>query len=374
MPYYRVVMIETPVASETEIHPPASPNGAPQPAEVSVPAPRRQPGWGWVVLGLVACAAALLLLAQYIGIYMPDDAYITYRYAENLARGNGLVFNAAAPPVEGYSNLSWILLLAVLDRLGQDLTVWAARLGLILSVINLALLYALSLQIVRHRGWALLAPAGLALTAPYALWAQGGLETMWYATLLLLSVWLTVLGLGGRVWAYPLAAASLFVLALTRHDGAIPMALSGLVVLLGAIAAWRRRRATPFALGPWAIGLGSFAALAAVYLAYTWWRGQYFGELIPTPFFSRLGGTLSDFSQIRQTWGSYFTRGSHYSAYGDLLVPAFALAGADLVWFRRAQLRDWYILACAGALSLLYFVSESYNPGIRYMVPVLPLL
>src|SRR3954469_4097920 len=83
---------------------------------------------------------------------------------------------------------------------------------------------------------------------------------------------------------------------------------------------------------------------------------------------------MSDFSQIRQTWGSYFTRGSHYSAYGDLLVPAFALAGADLLWFRRPQVRDWYILSCAVALSLLYFVSESYNPGIRYMVPVIPLL
>jgi hypothetical protein len=95
---------------------------------------------------------------------------------------------------------------------------------------------------------------------------------------------------------------------------------------------------------------------------------------VPTPFFSRLGGTITDPSQIVLTWGSYFTRGSHYSAYGDLLVPAFGLAAADLIWFRRPQLRDWYILSCACALSLLYFVSESYNPGIRYMVPVIPLL
>src|SRR5437867_2194289 len=83
---------------------------------------------------------------------------------------------------------------------------------------------------------ALVAPALLALTAPYALWARGGLETMWYATLLLFSVLMTVLGLGGRVWAYPLAAIGLFALALTRHDGAIPLALSGLFVL---ISLWR---------------------------------------------------------------------------------------------------------------------------------------
>jgi len=97
---------------------------------------------------------------------------------------------------------------------------------------------------------------------------------------------------------------------------------------------------------------------------------------VPTPFFSRLGGTIANPANAALTWGSYFTRGSHYSAFGDLLVPAFALAGAGLTWFRRARLavRDWYIVSIIVALSLLYFFSESYNPGIRYMAPVLPLL
>ena len=56
----------------------------------------------------------------------------------------GWCFNAAAPPVEGYSNLSWIVLLAGLARLGLDLPVWAANLGRVLSLLNLVLLYALS--------------------------------------------------------------------------------------------------------------------------------------------------------------------------------------------------------------------------------------
>ena len=114
--------------------------------------------WSWVqvALVLVVCAGGLLALERYMGVYMPDDAYITYRYAENLAAGKGLVFNAAAPPVEGYSNLSWILLLALLARLGLDLPVWAANLGALLSVVNLGLVYALSVQVVRHRGWALM--------------------------------------------------------------------------------------------------------------------------------------------------------------------------------------------------------------------------
>ncbi|RKX21336.1 MAG: hypothetical protein DRP51_04400, partial [Candidatus Zixiibacteriota bacterium] len=39
--------------------------------------------------------------------YSIDDAFITFRYAENLADGYGLVFNPGGEPVEGYSNFLW---------------------------------------------------------------------------------------------------------------------------------------------------------------------------------------------------------------------------------------------------------------------------
>ena len=381
---------------------PAPASSAPHlPAEAAAPRRRRRTTLSWtdVALGLLGCAAVLLWLESYLGVYMPDDAYITFRYAENLATGHGLVFNAAAPPVEGYSNLSWIVLLAGLARLGLDLPVWAANLGRVLSLLNLVLIYALSYRVVRRRGAALLAPALLSLTAPYALWARGGLETMWYTTLLLLSLWLLWLGLSRRIWAFPPAALAFFLLALTRHDGAIPLAIGGLCVLIWVLrgGALPRpggtapaadtgqrppllppRRTTPSPLvalrapGAW-VALGSFAALAGVFLAYTWWRGQYFGQLVPTPFFSRLGGTLTNPAAWSHTLASYFTLGSHYSAYGDLLVPAIAGALAGLFVFRRPDLRDFLVIGSAAGLSALYFISESYNPGIRYMVPVLPL-
>src|SRR5262249_8639064 len=153
-------------AEPTEVQAPSSTPHPPAPV-AHPPAWRRQRAglrWSDVVLCLVGCAVVLLWLQSVIGVYEPDDAYITFRHAENLAAGNGLVFNAAAPPVEGYSNLSWILLLAGLARLGLDLPIWAANLGRLLSLLNLVLLYALSYSVVRQRGWALVAPALLALT------------------------------------------------------------------------------------------------------------------------------------------------------------------------------------------------------------------
>jgi len=52
-----------------------------------------------------------------------DDAFITYRYAANLAAGNGLVFNAGAPwePVLGTTTLLYSLVMATFAKLGFGL-------------------------------------------------------------------------------------------------------------------------------------------------------------------------------------------------------------------------------------------------------------
>ena len=49
-----------------------------------------------------------------------DDAFITFRYAQNFVDGNGLVFNLdpQEAPVEGYTNFSWTMWLAVGAMLG----------------------------------------------------------------------------------------------------------------------------------------------------------------------------------------------------------------------------------------------------------------
>lgn len=48
-----------------------------------------------------------------------DDAYISFRYAKNLIKGQGLVYNPGEL-VEGYTNPLWVLLLAPFIGLGFD--------------------------------------------------------------------------------------------------------------------------------------------------------------------------------------------------------------------------------------------------------------
>src|SRR5688572_25266220 len=65
----------------------------------------------YLVLGSLATT---FLLGAHAWAYrfLTDDAFISFRYARNLARGAGLVFNPGEAPVEGYTNFLWVLLLA----------------------------------------------------------------------------------------------------------------------------------------------------------------------------------------------------------------------------------------------------------------------
>ena len=65
---------------------------------------------------LVAVGVALGLG---FGACAQDDAFISFRYAANLLAGEGLVYNHGEW-VEGYTNLSWTVVMAGVMALGVD--------------------------------------------------------------------------------------------------------------------------------------------------------------------------------------------------------------------------------------------------------------
>src|SRR2546428_487360 len=75
-----------------------------------------------LILGIVAVGYGTLQASR-LG-WTTDDAYISFRYADNLVHGRGLVFNVGER-VEGYSNFLWTLWCALGIRLGYAPEAWA---------------------------------------------------------------------------------------------------------------------------------------------------------------------------------------------------------------------------------------------------------
>ena len=149
-----------------------------------------------------------------------DDAYISYRYAENLVRGEGLVLNRGER-VEGYSNFLYVLAVApalwVTDRDGVYFF------SVLLNVIGaLGALWLFNDHLRRNLGETAALAGSLLFALCFLLWAAvaGGLETS-MVLFVSVAIWVWV----ERVAATPtlqnmLTLAFLVVLSLlARVDG-----------------------------------------------------------------------------------------------------------------------------------------------------------
>lgn len=324
------------------------------------------------LLVLVGCLALFSLLALWLAPFMPDDAFITFRYTDHLAHGHGLRFNVDEPPVEAYSNFLWLAMLAGAARLGLGLEPASALLGGLLGWLNVVSLWWL-LRRRGQRGLLLAAPVALlAVAAPLLLYAVSGLETALFACLLLA----LLLGLGGLMerptLARGVALASLGALAaLTRPEGVV--AFPVLVACALLFGPPERRRPLARALG--ASGL-LFVGLLALYHGA---RVAYFDAVWPTPFLSKGVADRSLIDSWLVNLRQFFFRQSNYYAplaYYYIALGLPAAVGVALA-IKRGQRRrlEYSALALVLVYAVLYLNFADWMPGMRYHAPLIgPLL
>jgi hypothetical protein len=322
-----------------------------------VPRTSPQPSQAMRVLAWVCLAAALAAFAAHARLYWAwteDDAFITFRYARNLAQGHGLVFNPGER-VEGYSNFSWVLIAAAALRAGQDPEQVAKVVGLVSGLAAVVLSWLLARRMVANTGLAaLVASFHLAISPVLVQHSVNGLETAFFAALLAGAV---LLAAGPpAIRRRGALVAVLAVLATTRPEGALLA-----VALLGARAVQAR-----FTAGTMRPALADAAAFLLLYGAYFVWRWTYFGLPFPNTFYAKVqGGThgLID--------GTQYTLDFLRDSGGALFV---ALALVPLVLGRR---RPAYVPALAVVAAGFGFAVVSGGDWMfhfRFFAHVLPVL
>ena len=309
--------------------------------------PQSQREW----IGLALAFVTLIVYANNVFSqqFLCDDAYISFRYAEHLSIGEGLVWNVGER-VEGFTNFLWVLWLAFTMKFGLDPATVALASGALSGAVVLAATVILS---TGSKRWpdplAFVAPLCLASNRSFAAWASGGLETMAFAAMLMLGwvayryeadatqrrLWPSALIFGFAFWLRPEAA------------------LFGLVVAVGvSLAALRGRLSTR----GW---IGWLLCWSLPMVTLSLFRWHYFGSWLPNTFAAKVPGL-------------WWEQGFNYlslaaRAFAPLWLAPLAVAA---LWLRRSRIERALLISIC--LYLLYVAAVGGDRfEFRFLVPIL---
>jgi hypothetical protein len=332
--------------------------------------------------------------------WLTDDAFISFRYAQNLVAGRGLVYNIGER-VEGFTNFLWTVLAALALALGGEIVALTYAAGVVLALALILATYAAARRLV-GAPWALAAALFVATSQSLLIYTArgGGLETGLFALLALLGAEAYLRASEGgqrgagrrmrvKVGAIPSDGAwrsafnaqwalvgLVFALAtLTRPEGALLLALTALHFM---ITRGRGQRADgragfhpssliphPSSLIPLLPALLVYGLIVAPLFA---WRLSYYGDLLPNTFYVKTGGGPLVWLRGLEYAGSFAL------AFGPPLLcalltirPLRALPGSSS-WI------SYLALICGVFTLYIIAVGGDHFPGHRFLVPLVPLL
>ncbi len=297
-------------------------------------------------------ALAVVIFAVHALHYWPiwiDDAYITFRYAENFRAGVGMVYNAGER-VEGITNLGWALLLTPFA--GGDLLFWSKLFGLGFGLGTVVLIG----EWARREA---LPPAAAALTFAILVvfpwlpsYSMYGLETDAAAFFMTLAWTRHGVEADGRS-RLPLAAIGMGLAPWMRPDGALA------AILLGGWHLLRRGpKLTRSALVATAIVLVGAGALVLLKL-------HWFGELLPNTAHTK----LRDWPPVRGV-----TYLENFFSWPSPMLSLLCAAAAAWGVLRVVRRHDRALPGTFAAVGLAVAVVQNgdFMQNFRFLVPTWP--
>ncbi|EOD65817.1 hypothetical protein [Amycolatopsis vancoresmycina] len=247
-------------------------------------------GWRGFVLTLTL---GLSLLHQLLFATVTEDALVTFRYAQNIADGNGPVFNPGER-VEGYTNFLWLVLIALpRAAFGADVRTTAIVLG-VLAALGCVLLSCFLV----NRTVAAATPDGaeprpaIGVAAAVLTASAGGLAVYGASGSEVPLFVLLVLAVGYSLAARrPVVAGVLVAFAvMTSPEGLVVGVLAGLWL---AGAALKRKHT-------WWAPVGYLLGALVFLIPRLAWRATFYQHFLPAPLAAKLGAPLG--AQLAAGW------------------------------------------------------------------------
>ncbi len=292
--------------------------------------------------------------------FIVDDAYISFRYARNFAKGFNFVYNLGEY-VEGYTNFLWVFILGICQfviGVNRDITLVAKFLGIVSAVLILVVSSGLPQAIFSPGQWMkryyrLELPLILAMTTAIPVYAVSGMETIFASALVLLGFYHLIKHNGKHLTT---GMIFLVLAALARFDLLLIYGCAILVCLNFRI----------LHKGPAEIKSVILEILpsALIYAVYTLFRIYTYGDLYPNTFYAK----TENYELSARYMKMFFS-----STALTYFAPFIILRLLNAIWYGYfPQLLASAI--CAVFLVYLYFYGIDWMPWYRFTLPIIPLL
>ena len=269
-----------------------------------------------------------------------DDAMISMRYAQHLAAGSGLVWNVGEAPIQGFTNLGWVLLMAVL----HELPFTPATVSLGVMIASATILLANALVVARicealspEAVYAPLMAAGItAFYFPLVFWSLRGMEVGLLVLLVDLAVLLALRVRRDRFETALILGLILAAALIVRMDAAPQVAI------ISIYAASTRRISGAQRIALLLIAVLTLAGLLA-------FQQSYFGDPLPNTYYQKVVG-----ASVGERVQNGILVFNEYAARDALMIVLLSFGG---MWFYRGmRSREVVLLAGLFVIQCLYSI------------------
>ena len=336
--------------------------------------------YGRDILVVMIPLIVLFILISPLSDWLIDDAGISYAYARSLAGGDGLVSQPGMPPVEGYSNFLWVVLLAPFFAFGLfEPYVTDKIISLVLVAVTFWLIHCSLARLTSgEKLTSLIALLLLSMNSSFLVWTCSGLENPLFCALISLLLYLLLVfadSSGSQIKAVIVIGLVSLAVALTRPDGVIYVMAFPFVALLSS------REGNQYRMKKLVRQLIGFAvSFGFLYGSFILFRYLYFGDLYPNTYYAKDAARHMDLVGLLTFSGHYVAKyrelfGSFFGSANWLLVPVIVI-GFCASGRKSPHLGKIIVVATLTVLSIVAYMllRADYMGEFRFATVVFPLI
>ena len=295
--------------------------------------------------------------------FQPDDTFIYLVYIKNFIHGNGLTFNGQY--VEGFSSIAWVYINALLSWLPFQLLTISKLIGIVSYFLTLALMLHISIKLFKPvTSFQFYLFLLIYVTCPVLLiWSVSGMESMFYALVLLLSVYyyfkLRTLEQSSLKNKQIFSGLLFGFLATIRPEA---FALAGIVLLYEIILFIKIKQLD------WKFYLNFLYGYICVIAMILIWRYSLYGELFPSTALAKTGDIHRQVA-MGKDYVTLFVKDYWFLVFVYLTSIVIGLRNANKNIFM------WNILSfivVSGYTLFIIAAGGDWMISYRFFVPIIP--